>query len=143
MTTSGSVTGSTPTSARRDQLGRLVKSVDGLLDARFDGSHLTPGLTRRHWQVLTVLDDGCSDGDGGTAGLLAGYPNEISDLRLRGWLSPDGSGGWTVTVEGRRQYAQLVEALAAARERLTDGIDDDDYATAIRVLETVERNLRG
>jgi hypothetical protein len=129
-------------SDRTDEpIGYWVKRVDAMLDDRFAGAVSAGGLTRRHWQVLTVLTDGRSDAES-TDGVLRGFGSELNDLSLRGWVrrSPD---GYEATLEGQVEYRRLLDELAAARAHLTDGVDPVDYVAAVRVLQRIVANLAG
>ena len=154
MPLSGSITGS----AGRP-LGYWVKLVDTLLEETVDTAfEERGGLTRRHWQVLSVVRDGASStaqvdavlapfvrtagGTGTTAPLVA-------DLRQRGWLSghehlagaPEDVGTLAVTVAGERAFEELQAVITARREQLTAGVAARDYEVTVATLERMARNL--
>ncbi|WP_157803747.1 hypothetical protein [Luteimicrobium subarcticum] len=119
------------------RLARTVHRVDTLLDDRFRMvTH--GGLTRRHWQLLTVLVDGVSDAET-TTGVLRGYEPELADLVRRGWVVEDA--GLRVTVEGSARYQEAIDEVVASREAAVDGIGADELAVAVDVLRRIAANL--
>ena len=154
MPLSGSIAGGTGR-----PLGFWVKLVDSLLEESLDAdAEEWGGLSRRHWQVLSVIRDGASStvqvdavlapfvhapGGTGTTSLL------VDDLRHRGWVSgqehlegaPDDVGSLGVTVAGEAAYAELQSVIARRRDLVSKGIAARDYEVTVATLERVARNL--
>jgi hypothetical protein len=87
----------------------------------------SPDLTRRHWQVLNVLDYG---------------PASIAeaDERVRALLPADVPSTTTPVVDqpvndaGASRYADLLSEVSHFRRSIIAGISDEDNATTIHVL---------
>lgn len=123
-------------------IGFWLKLVDRLIDDRFDAS--LGGLSRRHWQVLNVIQEG-----GATQGELdarlrpflgeAGTTlREVTDLRTRGWI---GGTALALTELGTREFQRLSDVVSAHRNTLMTDISSDDYGTVVATLEKMARNL--
>ncbi|MGC5166804.1 MarR family winged helix-turn-helix transcriptional regulator [Luteimicrobium sp. DT211] len=123
-----------------ETVGYWVSVVARLLDERFDDALPHAGLGRRHWHVLTLLAGGAAQSEAAD-GVLHGFETEVQDLAARGWVqrAPE---GWAITAEGQTAYHRLLDDVTAARERVTEGIDPADVATAVDVLRRVAQNLR-
>ncbi|EME56647.1 hypothetical protein [Amycolatopsis decaplanina] len=92
-------------------------------------------LTRRHWQVLNTIDSGAPIDE---ALSPFGEPREtVADLRTRGWIDDEGA----LTRAGREAHLRLKTKVGEFRSRATEGISDDDYRTAVGVLERMAANL--
>jgi len=154
MPLSGSIAGGTGR-----PLGFWVKLVDSLLEESVNAdADEWGGVSRRHWQVFSVIRDGASStaqvdavlapfvhapGGTGTTSLL------VDDLRHRGWVSgqehlpgaPDDVGSLAVTVAGEAAYEELQAVIAHRRELVSEGIAARDYEVTVATLERVARNL--
>jgi DNA-binding MarR family transcriptional regulator len=78
--------------------------------------------------------DGHRDDRRPTADVLAG-------LETRGWVQREDD-TWSLTDAGSAELARIRESLDAARASLREGISDDDWSTAMSVLERVAQNSR-
>jgi DNA-binding MarR family transcriptional regulator len=104
------------------------------------------GLSRRHWQVLNVVQQGRASqaeidarvrpfiGSEGTT------TREVADLQRRGWLT-SGTATVELTEPGTKEFARLLELVSADRTTLMTGIAPEEYASAVSVLERMARNL--
>jgi DNA-binding MarR family transcriptional regulator len=140
------VTSTTP--AEQRPIGFWLKLVDRLTDDAFDAALGQAGLTRRHWQVLNLLQETpatAQQTDARLAPFLGGdQPTTrpvLEDLHTRGWI------GWTkdqqasLTDAGRAAYADLRRQVAQTRARLAAGITPEEYATTVEVLRRMAVNL--
>src|SRR5437764_50659 len=127
-------------------IGYWLRHVHELIETSFGEALATESLTRRHWQVLNTIALGARTlEDLDTA--LAPFVVEdgsmapiVADLRGRGWVSD-----FALTDEGRVAHARVEEQVKAMRERIRDGISDDDYVTTVRTLErcaAISKRLR-
>jgi hypothetical protein len=123
-----------------ETIGYWVSLVARLLDERFGETVPQAGLGRRHWHVLTLLAGGAAQSEA-VDGVLHGFETEVQDLVARGWVQ-SARDGWLITPEGQTAYHRLLDDVTAARERVTEGIDPADLATAVDVLQHLARNLR-
>ncbi len=129
-------------------VGYWLKVVDRLIESGFEEVLARDGLTRRHWQVLNVVHAGPADDEAVAQVLSAFEPafegpvgsGELVLLTSRRWLrrEPD---GYVFTEDGEEHFRVLEERVAAFRQSVVEGVSEQDYATAIGVLEQVARNL--
>ena len=127
----------------RRPIGFWLKLVDRLLEDRL--STALGDLTRRHWQVLNVVEQAPARpadidervrpflGAGGTA------EREIADLVASGWV--EGTDFLTLTDVGRKAFKDLLDKVSADRARAMEGVPPEDYSTTVATLEPVARNL--
>ncbi|MFF8290913.1 MarR family winged helix-turn-helix transcriptional regulator [Streptomyces sp. NPDC016309] len=104
-------------------------------------------ITQPMWWTLNRVDAG----DDVTrevivAGLadVADTPHDASravdHLLHRGWLRADGAGHLHLTDEGRAAKARIKELVTDVRARIHDGIGDDEYVAALKVLRRMAAN---
>ncbi|MEU4257358.1 MarR family transcriptional regulator [Streptomyces fradiae] len=106
-------------------------------------------LTQPLWWTLNRL---AAAGPGGAsreelaAGLvaLADDPDEIpripARLAYRGWTTEDEEGVLRLTGEGAAAHARTRALVTDVRARLHEGVTDEEYAAALRVLRRIARN---
>ncbi|MFD8554272.1 MarR family transcriptional regulator [Streptomyces fradiae] len=106
-------------------------------------------LTQPLWWTLNRL---AAAGPGGAsreelaAGLvaLADDPDEIpripARLAYRGWTTEDEEGVLRLTGEGAAAHARTRVLVTDVRARLHEGVTDEEYAAALRVLRRIARN---
>jgi hypothetical protein len=130
-------------STDRRPIGFWLKLVDRLLDERLDET--LGDLTRRHWQVLNVLQQGAVDQAGIDARVHpflnpeSTTQREVADLRDRGWIA--GTGTTQLTEMGTKEFLRLLNTVSADRAKVTNGIASGEYATTVSTLEHMARNL--
>jgi len=129
-------------------IGYWLKLVDRMIDERFASTLEEHGVTRRQWQLLTVLSRGgatVDQLDTAVAPFLSAADNESSTEHLgelieSGWVSSTET-GFQITDRGLTAYTRLAEVVEANREIATEGINTEDYNTMVATLERVARNL--
>jgi hypothetical protein len=127
----------------RRPIGFWLKLVDHLIDGRLEET--LGDLTRRHWQVLNVVQQGAVDQAGIDARVrpfLSGESTtarEVADLRERGWIV--GIDTMELTELGTEEFRRLLDLVSADRSRLLAGIASEDYAATVSTLERMARNL--
>jgi hypothetical protein len=129
-------------------IGFWLKLVDRMIDERFASTLEEHGVTRRQWQLLTVLSKGASTVDqldAAVAPFLSTLEAESSTEHLgelieSGWVSLS-EGQYTITERGSTAYTRLAEVVTANREIASEGISEVDYATTLSTLEQFARNL--
>ncbi|RSM84144.1 hypothetical protein DL991_01265 [Amycolatopsis sp. WAC 01375] len=92
-------------------------------------------LTRRHWQVLNTIDSGASVDE--ALSPFGELRKTVADLRARGLIDAEDA----LTEAGRETHLRLKAKVGEFRSRATEGIGDDDYRTAVGVLERMAANL--
>ena len=127
----------------RRPIGFWLKLVDRLLDERLNET--LGDLTRRHWQVLNVLQQGAVDQPGIDARVRpfldrgSTTKREVADLRDRGWIA--GTDTMQLTELGTKEFQRLLDAVSADRAKVMNGIASENYATTVSTLEHMARNL--
>lgn len=134
-----------------------VKLVDRLIDDLFATTLDEHGITRRQWQLLNVLSKGAAgveklDGEiapylspaqvgvAATPGTHSSSLESLTELIDSEWLTTDGA-TYELTERGRAVVERLTVVIADERQRATAGVTDEQYATAITVLEAMAHNL--
>lgn len=129
-------------------IGYWLKLVDRMIDERFASTLEEHGVTRRQWQLLTVLSRGgatVDQLDTAVAPFLSAADNESSTEHLgelieSGWVTSTET-GFQITDRGLTAYTRLAEVVEANREIATEGINTEEYNTMVATLERVARNL--
>ncbi|GAA3921505.1 MarR family winged helix-turn-helix transcriptional regulator [Microbacterium invictum] len=125
----------TPTSR---PLGYWLRIVDRLIAREFETAFADEDITRRDWRILNVLD-----GDVDAPELIEHLERRGKKLRRlvdRGWVT-ETEGSWTLTDEGRAAKERLSAAVTGIRTKVAGSVPDEDFATAVRTLEAIAREL--
>ena len=129
-------------------IGFWLKLVDRLIDERFAETLDEHGVTRRQWQLLTVLSRGPStlaQLDLAVAPFLSTGANEssaehLSELIESGWVDATAT-GYETTERGKTAYERLAEVVSEHRARSSEGISEQEYRETVDVLERLAANL--
>lgn len=128
-------------------IGFWLKLIDGLIDDGFEKLLGGADLTRRHWQILNILNQRSLDldeADGALRPFLDGGETSVlailEDLIRRGWAA-ETEGRWSLTTVGLEGLDDLSSEIGEFRKSVADGISGEDYWTAIGVLERMAVNL--
>ena len=127
-------------------IGYWLKHLDRLIENDFDRVLAADSLRRRHWQVLHSLHEE----EGTVADLdrrLVPFLDEgehsvlpvVDQLRERGWV--EGLVALKLTVLGRQTHDALFTRIQGARQRLTEGIGEEEYRATVDVLARMSANL--
>ncbi len=129
-------------------IGFWLKLVDRLIDDSFDTVLADADLTRRHWQVLNLLQAApatVEQTDTQLAPFLSGAETTtrpvLDDLQVRGWVAWNDNQHATLTDAGAAAHADLLRQVSRSRERLTAGITPQEYAATIEILRRMAVNL--
>jgi DNA-binding MarR family transcriptional regulator len=131
-------------------IGYWLRKADELLTARIDEAQQAHGLSRLEWQMLNVIHEH------GTASYqrivdslspFADVPGLVEGIeRLIGRESVEAASGdepvYRLTAAGEALHAAALQSQLAFRRRAMRGIEDDEYAATIRVLQRLVENLR-
>lgn len=119
------------------------------------GEHAKAGVTQRHWMTLNALlrsEGGLSRQEVTDAlsrymtpqiGDVSSYPAVLDDLVDRGWLSEGPDGRLTLTGSGHAGRARVAERAESVRAHLHQGVTDEEYVTAVKVLRRITANAGG
>jgi DNA-binding MarR family transcriptional regulator len=134
--------------ADRRPIGFWLKLVDRLIDEGFDAVLGDAGLTRRHWQVLNLLQTQPATLqriDTQLAPFLRGAEATtrpvLDDLQARGWVTWTDGQQATLTELGAAAHADLLGTVSQRRARLSAGISPQEYTATIEVLRRMAVNL--
>jgi DNA-binding MarR family transcriptional regulator len=134
--------------ADRRPIGFWLKLVDRLIDEGFDAMLGQAGLTRRHWQVLNLLQAEpatIQQIDTQLAPFLSGAEATsrpiLDDLHARGWVSWTDDQHASLTEVGAAAHVELLRKVSQSRARLSAGITPQEYAATIEVLRRMAVNL--
>ncbi len=125
-------------------IGFWLKLLDRLIDERFEAVLEEHGVTRRQWQLLNVLQRGpatLEQLDTAVAPFLEdegeSSAEHLEELVGSGWVDP----GYSLTESGITALEGLGKAVGEMRNRMSEGVAEEDYATTLAVLERMARNL--
>lgn len=131
-------------------IGYWLRALDRLIDEAFDETITEHGVTRRQWQLLSVLDRrsaSLAELDHAVAPFLADDPDDpessaehLAELVESGWLVLDGD-VYALTATGASAFERLRLVVDAQRARLADGLTEEQYAQTVASLERMARNL--
>ncbi len=129
-------------------IGFWLRLVDRMIDERFASTLEEHGVTRRQWQLLTVLSRGgatVEQLDAAVAPFLSTAAGEssvehLSELIESGWVDATPA-GYELTERGSGAYRRLAEVVEANREIATENVSREDYEAMITTLERIARNL--
>lgn len=144
------------TQAMRPKLpiGYWLKQADNLLTEQIDKAQAIHGVSRSDWQVLNVLKEIGSASRERIFETMhtfldaSNFNNIITHLIERGWIeqrkvTTTDMEEFQLTREGQRQHEVIFATQKEVRQRAMEGISQEEYATVIRVLQRIVRNLGG
>jgi DNA-binding MarR family transcriptional regulator len=129
-------------------LGFWLKLLDQLINEQFDAILEEHGVTRRQWQVLTMLSTNPAtraELRDALAPFLTGaepepLDEELVDLIESDWVAESGE-AVVLTDRGRTAFGRLSEVVGRTRQTLAAGVSPDEYDQTLAVLERMARNL--
>lgn len=131
-------------------IGLLLKTLDHLLEERFDEALERHRLSRRQWQLLNVLADTeatVAQLDEAIAPFLDAQVRETSERHLEpllgGGLVAEKSGVFRLTDLGRDELHRARETVQGLRDVTVRGLDEGEYERTLRALEAMISNLSG
>lgn len=144
------------TQAMRPKLpiGYWLKQADNLLTEQIDKAQAIHGVSRSDWQVLNVLKEIGSASRERIFETMhtfldaSNFNNIITHLIERGWIeqrkvTTTDMEEFQLTRKGQRQHEVIFATQKEVRQRAMEGISQEEYATVIRVLQRIVRNLGG
>lgn len=129
-------------------IGFWLRTVDQLIDQRFDAIIEEHGVTRRQWQLLGVIAAGRAtvaeldraiapfiDADAGESAL-----EQLDELVESDWVAVSDE-HYELTERGHKAFARLTEVVDSLRGSLAEGLTESEYLTTVASLERMARNL--
>ncbi|RZS63429.1 hypothetical protein EV187_3334 [Agromyces ramosus] len=116
--------------------GFWLKLVDRRLSEEMETLFAADGITRRDWRMLNLLagearDERLAEG-------LRAKPHSLHRLAERGWIT---GAPPVLTDAGREARDRLEGQVSALRERVAGAVPAEDFATMLRSLEAIAREL--
>ena len=133
--------------APRLPIGYWIKKADELLTSRIDAAQQTNGLTRLGWQALNLIQEAAAPSRDEVAKTLRPFADAaivdqtLDRLAEEGLVRQMSAGLLELTAEGAKLHQRALESQKTVRHRAVEGIDGADYATTVRVLQRLVRNL--
>jgi len=130
-------------------IGFWLKLVDRLIDEKFAETLDEHGVTRRQWQLLTVLSRGPATLEQLVLAVAPFLSNgstpessveHLSELIESGWVDATAT-GYETTERGSTAYERLAEVVNANRAKASEGVTEQEYRDTIDVLERLAVNL--
>ncbi|MFK4729667.1 hypothetical protein ROT00_08290 [Agromyces mediolanus] len=114
--------------------GFWLKLVDRRLSEEMAELFADEGLSRRDWRALNLFAGAAADER--LAARLAERPKLAHRLAEHGWIARG-----ELTEEGREARERLQARVDGFRERVSGAVSDEDFATTLRTLEAIAREL--
>ena len=131
-------------------IGYWLKRADELITHAVDRAHAEHGVTRTDWQILNQLREADGANLHDLESTMAPFIDVfrlgefLNRLEQRGWVrrsEQDGRVEYRLTAAGQTARQTLLVRQQSVRERTTQGISEDEYATTVRVLQRIVQNL--
>ena len=116
--------------------GFWLKLIDRRLSDEMQTLFDADGITRRDWRMLNLLAGEARDER--LAERLHSRPHALHNLAERGWIT---GAPPVLTEAGREARDRLEVQVRALRERVAGAVSADDFATTLRSLEAIAREL--
>lgn len=116
--------------------GFWLKLVDRRISEELESLFAADGITRRDWRLLNLLAGTARDER--LAERLRAKPHALHRLAERGWVEgfpPE------LTDAGRDARDRLEGQVGALRERIAGAVSPEDFATTLRSLGAIAREL--
>ena len=128
-------------------IGYWLKKLDRLIDGQFVRQLGEAGLSRRQWQVLSLIEDGSRSVPELQSELepfLRDAPDDLSDalsgLVTRGWADVQDN-IVKLTETGQAQFELIKAKVTELRQSLTVGISPEEYQATMDVLARMAANI--
>ncbi|WP_458690518.1 MarR family winged helix-turn-helix transcriptional regulator [Nocardia tengchongensis] len=128
-------------------IGYWLNRADHAFTAHMNTMLTEFGLTRIAWQVLNVVADTPDATDADVHAVLAANADRatldtvIATTLADHWTARPEPGRIALTDHGRSRLADVSDRVAAFRAQSMHGITDDEYRTAVSVLERMTLNV--
>lgn len=124
-------------------IGLLLRTLDGLIDQRFEQVLGERDVSRRQWQLLRTLTDGPASADvlSERVAVFLGddtVQEHLDPLVARGYVE----GAYALTEAGRSFVDELALAVGAIRELTVRGLAEGEYDRTVATLQAMIDNLR-
>ncbi|WP_173921782.1 MarR family winged helix-turn-helix transcriptional regulator [Agromyces sp. Marseille-P2726] len=117
-------------------LGFWLKLVDRRISHEMQALFAADGIARRDWRLLNLIAGEAHDER--LAERLRAKPHVLHRLSERGWISGTPP---VLTDAGRAARERLGREVGTLRARVAGAVSADDFATTVRTLEAIAREL--
>ncbi|MEV7522787.1 MarR family transcriptional regulator [Streptomyces sp. NPDC091371] len=130
-------------------IGYWLNRTDQAITTRMNATLAGFGLTRLAWQVINAVADDPEATDASVRELLAANADAdaltaaVGTVLAGGWAARPAPGRLALTEDGRVRVAEVSVRIDAFRALSTRGVSDEEYRTAVSVLERIALNLEG
>jgi DNA-binding MarR family transcriptional regulator len=134
-------------------IGYWLRRADQAITAHVDEVHGDKGVSRVHWQVLHLIQQGGAVTAQSVFEEMRDFVRAsefdavVRELERRGWiahrLDTPATPVLELTEPGRRFHSDVMQAQTDVRQRAMEGITPEEYATTVRVLQRIVSNLGG
>jgi predicted transcriptional regulator len=128
-------------------IGYWLKKLDRLIDQQFERRLEEAALSRRQWQLLSLLQDdprSIPELRSELEPFLQDPPDDPSDalagLTTRGWADSQDN-VVSLTKTGQAQFGLIMAKVTELRQSLTVGISPQEYQATVDVLARMAANL--
>ena len=127
-------------------IGYWIRRADELLTTRIDEAQRGNDLDRLDWQVLKVVSEGAATRARITEALhpFANFQTidtALTNFARRGLISGSDATGFRLTPVGEELHQRALSLQTLIREQAVAGIRQEDYQTALAVLQRLVENL--
>jgi DNA-binding MarR family transcriptional regulator len=137
----------------RRPIGYWLRRADEAITRQVNLALRSEELTRVGWQALNIVHQAEVVTREQMLGEMRDFVDAeeldtvLADLEERGWVTrrPRGAGSLEleITDGGRAGHARVLHIQNDLRRRAVQGVNEDEYATVLRVLERIVGNLDG
>jgi DNA-binding MarR family transcriptional regulator len=128
-------------------IGYWLRKLDRLIDGQFVVKLGEAGLSRRQWQVLSLIEDGprsVPELQSELEPFLQDAPDDLSDalsgVVTRGWAEVQNN-IVKLTGTGQSQFELIKAQVTELRQSLTVGISPEEYQVTVDVLARMAANI--
>ncbi len=128
-------------------IGYWLKLLDGLIEEDLDRTLVPFDLNRRQWQILNVLARSSSNGEAIYQELEGFFVDQaqvdslLDVLVSEDWIRTTPAGEASLTEAGNRRLTDALNSVREARQRISSGIEADQYGQTVTTLRSMCENL--
>ncbi|MEU6248606.1 MarR family winged helix-turn-helix transcriptional regulator [Glycomyces sp. NPDC047010] len=130
-------------------IGKLLVTLDGLINDQFDHAIAAHGITRRQWQLLNTLDRAPATIDDLTEAVLPFLDTAAAETALphleplaaQGLIAIEGD-VCSLTAHGRERFTTTKSHVHAIRGQILTGLEEGEYEATVTSLQKMIQNLR-
>jgi DNA-binding MarR family transcriptional regulator len=128
-------------------IGYWLKRADTLFTELTNQLQAANGVTRSEWQVLNLLYEAGGLSYERLFEFMRTFvkPPELDAILARfkreGWVERTEEGVFQLSEEGQSRHSEILDIQQEARQQAFTGVNEEEYATLMRVLQRIVSNL--